>query len=209
MQEVDHQHRQRQAEALELTGRGEELLLRLVPQLALPEARGPVGELRGVPGGVGVVGQDVGVGVAGGDVVVHLAAAIGDPAGAVDAELGPAERGVVPQEPVAFTGDDEGHDGLHVPLVEVDHLTLEVEVVGGVLAHAVEAFAVFGGEVQLGLEEPLADGLEQPHVGVMGVDAVVDLAENRRFLVAAVAEELHVPAVGVNVAKADGDLAIS
>ncbi len=187
----------------------EKLLLRLVAQLALPEPGRPVGERRGVPGGVGVVLHDLGVGVPGGDEVVDLPAAVGHPARPVVAELDPAQRRVVPQESVALAGDDEGHHGLDVPLVEVDHAALQVEAAGRVLAHAVEALAVARGQVQLGVEQPVARRPESARAGIVGPDAVIVLAQDGDLFALAVPEELQVALLRVDVAEADRDLAVS
>ena len=74
--------------------------------------------------------------------------------------------GIVPEKPVAFAGDDKGDDGLDVSLVEVDHAAFQVDPAGGVLAHAVEAFAVPRREMQFALEQTVAHRLEHARAGL-------------------------------------------
>ena len=70
MQEIDDDDRQGQTPSLELSGNTEKLFLRLVAELALPESRGPVGELWRVARRVRVMLHDLGVGVPHSDIVV-------------------------------------------------------------------------------------------------------------------------------------------
>ena len=134
-----------------------------------------------MPRDVGVVLHDLGVGIRRGEVVIELPAAVRDPARQVVAKLDPAQRRVVPQQAVAFARDDEGHHVLHVPLVQVDHAALQVDRAGIVEPHAVEALALAGREMQLGVEKPVAAGPEDAGTGIVGPDDVILFAQDAGF----------------------------
>ena len=195
--EIDHQHRHRQAAALEFPRRGKELLLGPIAQFALPEAGCPLREQRSAAGHPGVVAHDVGVAVAGGDVVVELAAAARYPAGHVVAEFDPPQRRVVPQQAVAFARYHERHDVLAVALVQVDDAPFQVDPAGGVEPHAVQPLPGPRREVMLGVVQPgfarRAARLEDAAARIVAPDHVVMLRQNRNGLGAAagMAEELQ------------------
>ena len=60
VEEVDDDDGERQAAALVLAGHRQQLVLRVIAQLALPEAGCPLGQQWSVAGGVNVVPQDAG-----------------------------------------------------------------------------------------------------------------------------------------------------
>ena len=101
VEKVDHDAGERQAKLLVLAGDVQKLLLRPVAQLALPEARRPVGQFGRHPAGGEVAFEDRGGAVAGANPVIEPRRRIGPPAGDVFGEVAAPGGGVVPQEPVA------------------------------------------------------------------------------------------------------------
>ena len=116
VEEVHHNHRDGQSPLFVLPGDGEQLLLGLVAQLALPKAHGEVGHHRHGARHGGVLLLHLGGGVPGGDPVVQNVRGHGLEGGDVLAEDGPAHGGVVPQKAVAPGGQEEGYAGLGVAL---------------------------------------------------------------------------------------------
>lgn len=125
-----------QAAALVLPRDLEDLLLRLVPQLALPEPEAVLGHLGHRAGDPGIGAHDVGRAVAGDDPVVERARREGLEGGGVLAEDGAPDGRVVPEEAVALGADGEGDRRLRVALRQLDVGALEVRVGLLVLAHA-------------------------------------------------------------------------
>ena len=146
---VGDDHRQRQPAPLVLTRDAEQLVLGLVTELALPEARGPFREHRRAPGRLAVLAEQVRGIVGGGDPVVPLPGGLGHPAGDRDAQLDPADARVVPEQAVAEVGDEERDADLGVALHELDDGALLVEQAVLVLAEPVEALPVPGVEQHL------------------------------------------------------------
>ena len=146
MEEVRDDHRQGQLPAPVLPGDVEQLLLAQIPQLALPEPRGPLGQHRGVPDGVGVVLQDLGRGLAGRHPVVESRCGVRDPAGAVLGELHAPDRRIVPQESVSAAGQVEGDRHLGIALNEVEHEPLVIQPPVRVLPQPVDPLPGVGAE---------------------------------------------------------------
>ena len=130
---------------------GKQFFLRLIAQLALPEAESVFGHHRGLAHDFHVRSQDVGRGVARRDPIVDLFGGAGCEFGVVGAERRPAHRRVVPEEPVAVRREQKGDARLCVLLFEFERGALQIE--GGllILPHAEELFVV-------GLE-PHAEGV--------------------------------------------------
>ena len=121
---------------------GKQLFLRLIAQLALPEAEAVFGHHRGLAHDFHVRSQDVGRGVARRDPIVDLLGGAGGEFGVVGAERRPAHRRVVPEEPVAVRREQEGDARLRVFLFELERGALQIK--GGllILPHAEELFVV-------------------------------------------------------------------
>ncbi len=143
-----------------LAGHGEQFLLSAVAQLALPEARRPVGQHRRVARGVGVVLHDLSRRVADGDPVIQLARRLGHPPRAVPSQLHAAYGGVVPQEAIPSTGEQEGDVDLCVALEQFDHAALLIQSAVLVLAQPVYALVIVGLETRLDPEEIATHRLE-------------------------------------------------
>ena len=161
MEEVDDDHGQRHAPALVLPRHAEQLILGLVPQLALPEAHG---ELRhhGRPSGHARVAlQDLPRAVRGRHPVVKRLARGCAPDRAVLGEGDSADRGIVPQEAVPEARQAEGYARLRVAVRELELRAFQVEVRLLILAHAGYPFLGRKGfEAGRNLVVPAYDGAE-------------------------------------------------
>ena len=162
-----------------------------------------------MPGDIGVVLHEIGVGIASGDVVVDLLAAIGNPSGHVAAEFSSAKRRVVPEEPIALTGDNEGHNSFDMALVEINHAAFQVEPSGRVLAHAVQAFPILCLKVQLTLKKAVAHRFEPACAGVVSMNAIVVFTQYRNRCFVGPFEELEMTLLGIDVTNPRGYLPIS
>lgn len=202
MEEVRHDHGQRQTTALVLAGNIKNLLLAEVAQLALPEARGPLRQLRGVPDGVSVVRHDLGRVLTRSDPVVQARRGIRNPARGIVGELHATDRGVVPQEAVTTVGQVEGDVDLGVALNKVDHQAFVVQAPVLVLAQAVDALSLVGLELLVDLVQ--ARALTVEHVGtgppevlallgqqLSAVRAAQELQHDSRLAVARVQASTH------------------
>jgi hypothetical protein len=76
-----------------------------------------------------------------------------------------------------------------MPLVEVDHAAFQVQASRGVLAHAVESFAVGGRQMQFDLVEAIADFLEGAGSRVVRRYDIVEFAEDGDPFLALMPEE--------------------
>src|SRR5258708_4572185 len=118
VEEVADDYRERQPAPLVLASDGEQLVLRPIAELRLPEAGGRGGEGRRRPCPPGILGWDLGGG-AEGQPVVDLPRAVGHPARPAPAELDAPDGRVVPEQAVAATRDEKGNRDLGVALFEV------------------------------------------------------------------------------------------
>ena len=134
-----------------LPGHAEQLVLRAVTELGLPEPARPGGQLGRVTGGVGVPREDLPRAGGGREPVVDLARLARLPAGGVLGELDPADGGRVPQHSVAAVGEDERDAHLAVALNQVQGQALQVQPAVGPLPEAVEALARVGRELLVNL----------------------------------------------------------
>ncbi len=148
VEEVADDHRERQPAPLVLAGDGEQLVLRPIAELRLPEAGRPGRERRRIAGRLGVLRGDIGR-RADRQPVVDLPCAVGHPARPGPAELDAADSGVVPEKAVAATRDEKGNRDLGVALFEVDNDALLVETPVLVLAEAEEPLARVRAELLL------------------------------------------------------------
>ena len=146
---VGDDDRERQPAPLVLAGDAEQLVLGLVAELALPEARGPLRQHRRAPHRLAVLAEQVRGIVGGGDPVVPLPGGLGYPSRDRDAQLDPADSGVVPEQAVSEVGDEERDADLGVALHQFDDGALLVEPAVLVLAEPVEALPVPGVEQHL------------------------------------------------------------
>ena len=146
---VGDDDRQGQPTPLVFTGDAQELVLGLVAELALPEARGPLGEHRRAPGRLAVLAEQVRGIVGGGYPVIPLPGGLGYPSSHRDAQLDPADPRVVPEQAVPEVRDEERDADLGVALHELDDGALLVEQAMLVLAEPVEALTVPGVEQHL------------------------------------------------------------
>ena len=147
--EVHDDGREREPPLPVLARHGQELLLRLVAKLALPETGRPVRERRGMPGHLRVPRQDLGGRAVDHHPVVDLLRRLGHPACLVPAQVDPADAGVVPQEAVPLAREEERYGGLRVPMQEVQDAALLVQVAVLPLPQAVDPLAVAGEETLL------------------------------------------------------------
>ena len=146
MKEVNDDDIQRQAPAPVLTGDVQQLFLVPVPQLALPEAHGPIRHHGRFACDIGIVALHFVWICAGGDPVVQLPGGCRRPVGHVAAEHHAAHRRVVPQEAVTEGRHHEGHAGLAVAVGQLQLTALDVQEGLLVLAHAVQLLVRVGFE---------------------------------------------------------------
>ena len=172
MEEVRDDHREREPAAVVLPRHLEQLFLRAVAELGLPEPCRPLREHGSVASDIGVPRGDLGRG-ASGDPVVDLAGAVGDPAGGGGPELDTADGRVVPEEAIAAARHEERDAHLRVALHEVEHDALLVQPAVGVLAQAEEALALIGGEALLDLLVTVPGGGEVARAWPPEVDGLL------------------------------------
>ena len=132
---------------------GEQFVLRLVAQLALPETGGPLWQHRRVTGQIRVTLHDVRVAVAGRDDVINQARGVGDPARLRAAKLHATHAGIVPEQTIAATGDEKRNRNLRVAVRKFEHAAFLVEQPVPPLAEAVNTLAVKRREARLAAEQ--------------------------------------------------------
>ena len=141
---IDHDDRDRQAAALILARDGEQLLLRLIAQLTLPETRRPGRHQRSLAHRVRVGFLDLRRGIARRDPVVHLFRGVHRPLRQILRKHHLSDGGIVPQKAVAAAGEHKGNACLGVALRELHNAALEIEVLLLVLAHAEKLLVLRG-----------------------------------------------------------------
>ena len=142
VEEVGRDHGQRQTSTRVFPRDGKQFLLRLVPQLRLPEPRRPLRHQWDRAGRQRIRLDDVRGSVARGDPVVELPGDVHVPFGDVLRERHPTDRRVVPEEAIAEARNGEGDARLRVALGELERAALEIEELVLVLAHAEDLLAL-------------------------------------------------------------------
>ena len=135
VEEIGHDHIQRQTELLILPGHGKQLLLGLIAQLALPEAKA-VFRHHGRPARKGHVSLlDLRRRIPCDHQIVDLSGTLCVPFRTVHAKGHPAHRRIVPQKTVTDAGHIEGNADLGIALCQLQHTALHVQIFLLVLAH--------------------------------------------------------------------------
>jgi hypothetical protein len=145
MEVVRHDQIDRQVPPFVFSRHFEELLLSLIPQLALPESQTILGHHWDATCHLGVLPDDVRRRVASHNPVVQGVGSIRLKASSQAAEHSTSDARVVPEESISQAGKSKGDGSLRVPLGELQIRAFEVQERLLVLTHAVDTLvAVLG-----------------------------------------------------------------
>ena len=115
-----------------------QLLLRLIAQLALPEAKSVLRHHRHLSGRICIGLLDLCRGISRCDPVVHLLRGFGNPLGHIFAKGHAADRRIVPQKSITVAGKCKRDTCLRIAMCQLQCTALDIQIRLLILAHSVE-----------------------------------------------------------------------
>ena len=142
VEEVCHDHIERNASLLIFACDLQQLLLGLITKLALPETKAILRHHGDCPRGTGVGFFDLGRCIPGGDPVIQLLGGVSLPLGHILSEGDLADRRIIPQHTVSSARKHERNARLRISLCQFQDTSLHIQERLLILAHAVKSLVI-------------------------------------------------------------------